>query len=191
VGGLGEPNRGEGEDAALPAGIDEATKEWAAAAPSLRSENLDPYLTLAASLINVSMGAQVSDEVLAFINGLLGESEAARNVAANALSERGEDEQPAALDVLFATTRRLQDGEAVIRGAVLWVGKTPALEQAAAAAVEVHCWGARLTPGVVVELAISARPALIELVRRAAQDTSLHPSTRDAARQELEQLDGN
>lgn len=136
------------------------------------------------------MGAQVSDEVLAFINGLLGESEAARNVAANALSERGEDEQPAALDVPFATTRRLQGGEAVIRGAVLWVGKTPALEQAAAA-VEVHCWGARLTPGVVVELAISARPALIELVRRAVQDTSLHPSTRDAARQELEQLDGN
>ncbi|KEP38708.1 P-loop NTPase fold protein [Mycobacterium kansasii] len=185
------PSGEEGEDATLPEGIDESTKEWAAAPPSLSSENLDPYLTLAASLINVSMGAQVSDEVLAHINDLLGASEAARNVAADSLSERGEDEQLAALDVLFATTKRMEDGEAVIRGAVLWVGKTPALEQAAAAGVEAHCWGVRLTPGAVVELATSGRPALIGLVRRAAQDTSLHPSTQAAACEELEQLDGN
>jgi len=185
------PSGEEGEDATLPAGIDEATKEWAAAPPYLRSENLDPYLTLAASLINVSMGAQVSDEVLAHVDALLGQSEAARNVAANSLSERGEDEQLAALDVLFATTKRLEDGEAVVRGAVVWVGKTPALEQAAADGVEAHCWGTRLTPGAVVELANSGRPAFIELVRRAAQDTALHPSTQAAARDELEQLDGN
>lgn len=185
------PSGEEGEDATLPEGIDEATKEWAAAPPSLRSESLDPYLTLAASLINVSMGAQVSDEALALINALLGESEAARNVAADSLSDRGEDEQLAAIDVLFATTKRMEDGEAVIRGAVLWVGKTPALEQAAAAGVETHCWGARLTPGAVVELATSGRPAFIELVRRAARDTTLHPSTRTAASDELEQLDGN
>src|SRR5699024_12834961 len=100
-------------------------------------------------------------------------------------------EQLAALDVLFATTKRMEDGEAVIRGAVLWVGKSLALEQAAAAGVETHCWGARLTPGAVVELATSGRPALIELARRAAQDTSLHPLTRTAAREELEQLDGH
>ncbi|HMQ36077.1 MAG TPA: hypothetical protein PKA07_00830 [Micropruina sp.] len=185
------PSGEEGEDTTLPEGIDEATKEWAAAPPSLRSENLDPYLTLAASLISVSMGAQVSDEVLALVNDLLGESEAARNVAAESLSERGEDEQLAALDVLFATTKRMEDAGAVIRGAVLWVGKTPALEQAAAVGVEAHCWGARLTPGAVVELATSGRTALVDLVRRAAQDTTLHPSTQTAAREELEQLDGN
>lgn len=185
------PSGEEGKDATRPEGIDEATKEWAAAPPSLRSENLDPYLTLAASLIDVSMGAQVSDEALALINALLGEGEAARNVAADSLSERGEDEQLAAMDVLFATTKRMEDGEAVIRGAVLWVGKTPALEQAAAAGIETHCWGARLTPGAVVELATSGRPAFIELVRRAAQDTTLHPLTRETASDELEQLDGN
>jgi len=107
----------------------------------LRSEDLDSYLTLAASLINVSMGAQVSDEVIALVNGLLGESEAARNVASDSLSERSEDEQLAALDVLFATAKRMEDAGAVVRGAVLWVGKTPALEQAAAAGVGAHCWG--------------------------------------------------
>ncbi len=185
------PSGEEGEDAALPDGIDEATKEWAAAPPSLRSENLDPYLTLAASLINVSMGAQVSDEVLTLVNDLLGESEAARNVAADSLSERTEDEQLAALDVLFATTKRMEDAGAVVRGAVLWVGKTPALEQTTAAGVEAHCWGARLTPGAIVELATSGRPALIGLVRRAAQDTTLHPTTQAAARDEVEQLDGH
>lgn len=188
------PSRDDSEDdgdATLPDGIDEATKDWAAAPPSLRNENLDPYLTLAASLINVSMGAQVSDEVLALINNLLGESEAARNVAADSLSERSEDEQLAALEVLFSTAKRMEDAEAVIRGAVLWVGKVPALEQATAIGIEAHCWGARLTPGAVVELATSGRPALIELVRQAAQDTSLHTTTQAAARDELEQLDGN
>lgn len=185
------PSGEEDEDATLPEGIDEATKEWAAAPPSLRHENLDPYLTLAASLINVSMGAQVSDEVLALINDLLGASEAARNVAADALSERGEDEQLAALDVLFATAKRLDDGEAVVRGAVLWVEKTPALEQEVAAGVEAHCWGSRLTPGAIVELATSGRSAFIQLVRRASQDTTLHPSTHAAACQELEQVNGN
>lgn len=185
------PSGEEGEDATPPDGIDEATKEWAAAPPSLRDENLDPYLTLAASLINVSMGAQVSDEVLALINDVLGESEAARNVAAESLSERSEDEQLAALDVLFATTKRMEDAGAVIRGAVLWVGKTPSLEQATAAGIEAHCWGQRLTPGAVVELATSLRPVFIDLVRRAAQDTTLHATTQAAARDELEQLGGN
>lgn len=185
------PSGAEDEDATLPDGIDETTKEWAAASPSLRSENLDLYLTLAASLINVNMGAEVSDEVLTLINDLLGESEAARNVAAGSLSERGEDEQLAAMDILFGTTKRMENAEAVIRGAVLWVGKTPALEQATAAGVEAHCWGARLTPGAVVELATSGRRTLLDLVRRAAQDTTLHPSTQTAAGDELEQLDGN
>lgn len=185
------PSGEEGEDTTLPDGIDEATKEWAAAPPSLRNKNLDPYLTLAASLINVSMGAQVSDEVLALVHDLLGESEAARNVAADSLSERSEDEQLAALDVLFATTKRMEDAGAVIRGAVLWIGKTPALEQATADGVEAHCWGQRLTPGSVVELATSGRPALVELVRRAAQDTTLHATTQATARDELEQLDGH
>jgi len=185
------PSGEEDEDAMVPDGIDEGTKEWAAAPPSLRGENLDPYLTLAASLINVGMGAQVSDEVLALINSLLGESEAARNVAADTLCERGEDEQLAALDVLIAATKRTEDAESVIRGAVLWVAKSPTLADATAAGIEAHCWGARLTPGAIVELANSGRPALVALVRRAAQDTSLHPATQATARDELEQLSGN
>lgn len=185
------PASENGENATLPVGIDDATRDWAAAPPSLRNENLDPYLNLAASLINISMGAQVSDEVLALITDLLGESEAARNVAADSLSERSEDEQLAALDILLAATKRMEDAEAVIRGAVLWVARTPALEQAIADGVDAHCWGARLTPGAVVELATSGRSALISLVRRAAQDNMLHATTQAAARDELDQLDGN
>lgn len=164
---------------------------WAAAPPFLKVLNLDPYISLAASLINVRMGAQVSDDVLALINDLLGESEAARNVAADTLCERGQDEQLAALEVLIGATKRTDDAETVIRGAVLWVGKNPALEDATATGVEAHCWGARLTPGAIVELANSRRPALVALVQRAAQDASLHPSTQETARDELEQLDGN
>ncbi len=185
------PSGEEGEDATLPTGIDEGTKDWAAAPPILREENLDPYISLAASLINVSMGAQVSDDVLASINDLLGESEAARNVAADKLCERGQDEQLAALEVLIGATKRTDNAETVIRGAVLWVGKNATLEDTAAEGIESHCWGNRLTPGAIVELANSGRPSLIELVRRAAQDSSLHAATQEAARDELEQLDGN
>lgn len=179
------------EEVTLPEGIDEATRDWAASSPALRDEDLDPYISLAASLINVSMGAQVSDDVLGLINALLGESEAARNVAADTMSDRGQDEQLAALDVLIGATKRTDDAEAVIRGAVLWVSKNSTLEDAAATGIGSHCWGLRLTPGAIVELAGSGRPAFIELVRRAAVDTSLHPSVQAAAHDEVEHLSGN
>lgn len=184
-------NPGEDDEAAPPGGIDEATKDWAASSPALRDENLDPYISLAASLINVSMGAQVSDDVLGLIEALLGESEAARNVAADTLTDRGQDEQLAALDVLIGATKRTDDAEAVVRGTVLWVTKNHTLEDAAAGGIASHCWGQRLTPGAIVELATSGRPALVELVRRAASDTTLHPSVQEAARDELEQVSGN
>lgn len=185
------PSGEEDGEVALPKGIDEGTKEWAAAPPFLREENLDPYINLAASLINVSMGAQVSDDLLTFITNLLGESEAARDVAVDELCKRGQDEQLAALDVLIGTARRTDNAESVIRGAVLWVDKNPALEDATATGIESHCWGTQLTPGAIVELANSRQAALVALVRRAAQDTSLHPATQTAARDELGQLDGN
>lgn len=180
-----------GEESAVPEGIDEATRDWAASSPALQDEDLDPYISLAASLINVSMGAQVSDDVLELISALLGESEAARNVAADTLIERGQDEQLSALDVLIGATKRTDDAEAVVRGAVLWVSKNHTLEEAASAGIVAHCWGPRLTPGAIVELAGSGRPTLIELVRRAATDTSLHPSVQAAASDEVEQLSGN
>ncbi|MFF2622998.1 KAP family P-loop NTPase fold protein [Oerskovia jenensis] len=182
---------GGDEEATLPDGIDEATKDWAASSPALRDENLDPYISLAASLINVSMGAQVSDDVLGLIEALLGEGEAARNVAADTLCERGQDEQLAALDILIGSTKRAEDAEAVVRGTVLWVTKNHSLEDASAGGIASHCWGQRLTPGAIVELANSGRPALVDLVRRAASDTTLHPSAQEAARDELEQLGGN
>lgn len=48
-----------------------------------------------------------------------------------------------------------------------------------------------MTPGAIGELASSGRAAFLGLVRRAAQDTTLHPSTQAAAHDELEQIDGN
>nr|WP_269940105.1 P-loop NTPase fold protein [Arthrobacter sp. HY1533] len=186
-----KPSGEASEDSTLPAGIDEGTRDWAAAPPFLRDENLDPYINLAASLINVSMGAQVSDDVLSLINDLLGESEAARNVAADELCKRGQDEQLAALDVLVSATKRSDSAETVVRGAVLWVGKNVALEDAAATGIESHCWGSRLTPGSIVELANSGSSALIALVRHAALDASLHATTQETARDELEHIDGN
>lgn len=185
------PAEVEGAGGTLPEGIDEGTKDWAASPPFLRDLDLDPYLNLAASLINVSMGAQVSDDVLTLITDVLSESEAARNVAVDTLCKRGQDEQLAALEVLIGATKRTENAETVIRGAVLWVVKNSTLDDAAAEGIESHCWGSRLTPGAIVELANSGRPALVALVGRAASDASLHPSTRETARDEMEVLNGN
>lgn len=175
----------------LPDGIDEATRDWAATPPFLRLEELDPYITLAASLINVNTGALVSDEVLTLVNDLLNDSEAVREVAAESISTRTQDEQLAAVDVLVGTAKRMENAEAVVRGAVLLVSKNPSIAREAAEAIAGHCWGPRLTAGAVVELANSGRSELVSLVRRAAQDQSLHPVTKQAALGELEQLNGN
>uniref|UniRef100_UPI001F411F9E KAP family P-loop NTPase fold protein n=1 Tax=Mycobacterium paraintracellulare TaxID=1138383 RepID=UPI001F411F9E len=59
-------------DAEKPDGIAAETRDWAAAPPSLATKRLDRYLDLAASLINVGAGEQVSDNVIRLGSTLLG-----------------------------------------------------------------------------------------------------------------------
>lgn len=168
-----------------PAGIAVETKHWADSPPPLVDVELGNYLALAASLLDVSTGAQVSDTTVALVRRLLSESEADREAAAEALGRRPVDEQRAALALLFGEARRTDDATVVVAGACLWARQSADLVEAIAVGVREDCWGQRLTSGAVVDLFSSAIPALQQLVRDAAEDTTLDPVTRRAAEEEI------
>lgn len=174
-----------------PAGVAVETKHWADSSPSLTGVELGNYLNLAASLLDVSTGTQVSDATVALVRRLVSESQADREAAAEALGQRPVDEQRAALTLLFTEARRSDDATTVVAGACLWAQQSADLVDAIATGVREDCWGQRLTSGAVVDLFSSAVPALQQLVRDAAQDQTLDAATRQAAEEEIGVSGGN
>jgi hypothetical protein len=174
-----------------PTGIATETRHWAASRPSLIDVQLGNYLTLAASLLDVSTGSQVSDATVALVRRLLSESQADRESAAEALGQRPVDEQRAALPLLFAEARRGGDATTVVTSACLWARQSTDLVDTIAASVREDCWGLRLTSGAVVDLFGSGLPALQQLTRDAAEDATLDPATRQAALEEIGAPDGH
>ncbi len=172
--------RGEAKDP--PQGVSPETRDWAAAEPSLGTVNLDQYLTLAASLLNVSAGSQVSDQVSALVRALIAEGEAARAAAIQQLTGFPEGEQRDGVELLFASARHLDDLDPLFASAIGWAKSNPALAEAVLAGIREN-W-ARLTTGAVVELANSGLPALTALVREAATDDTLDGMVHRAARME-------
>jgi KAP family P-loop domain len=168
-----------------PTGIADETRHWADSPPSLAHVQLGTYLALAASLLDITMGTQVSDATVAFVRRLLSESEADRESAAEALSQRPVEEQRAALTLLFAEARRSDDATIIVAGACLWAQQSTELVDDIAAGIQEDCWGSRLTSGAIVDLFSSGIPALQRLVHNATQDTTLEPGTRQAAVEEV------
>jgi len=117
-----------------PRGIAPETRDWARAEPLLADVELGNYLILAASLLNVSAGAQVSDATIALVRRLLAESQADRESAAEALARYPLEEQRAALTVLFGEVRRSDDAGAIVAAACLWARQAPALVETIATA---------------------------------------------------------
>jgi hypothetical protein len=70
-------------DADKPEKVDDGTKEWAAAGPSLRrvSGKIDTYLTVAATFTSFSAAEGLSSEVLALLDDLISDSDAVRRQA--------------------------------------------------------------------------------------------------------------
>jgi hypothetical protein len=174
-----------------PPGIAVETRDWARAQPSLAVIELGNYLNLAASLVNVSTGTDLTDATVALVRRLLSESQADQEAAAEALARRPLDEQRAALHLLFGDARRGDDASAVVAGACFWVKQSPALVETVAAGIREDCWGPRLTPGAVVDLANSSLEPLVQLVREATADMTLTPGTRQAAAEEIGTASGD
>ncbi|OUS91939.1 P-loop NTPase fold protein [Rhodococcus sp. NCIMB 12038] len=166
-------------EAAPPDGIDKRTQNWARSQPSLADEDLSPYLSLAATLLSISVGGQTTDRAGTLVSSLLGEGEAARDAALTQLSSLPVPEQESAFDYLVSSSRRLTDLDPMFTSIIRWADQLPALVPKAVRAIRDH-WR-NLTPGAVVELQNSQTDELRDLVREIANDSSIDPMTRVAA----------
>jgi hypothetical protein len=175
-----------GRSDAPPEGIEELTRDWARADPSLAGYDLTSYMRLAATLVNTSLGGSVSDEVLTLVQDLLDESsESVQLAALTRLGELAEADQASALTVLFESARRVEDLNAMLVMAIRWAKETPALADRVAVGIRENM--ARLTTAVPAELQACGLPVLAALVPEIAQSTSAQGDVIEAARIELGQ----
>ena len=166
-----------------PNDVSEESRPWAAAEPLLAGEDVGPYITLAASLTAIGPAAGLSDELADLVTQALGQSQAGRNNAVAAITERPALEQRRVLDVLLARTPQLEEITPAIVAIVAIAKGTKGLVPDAAAGVE-QVRG-RLEPGSIVELANSAVPDLVAVVERLAEDATVEEDVRVAAQQAL------
>ena len=170
---------GRAEAPSPPAGIEPATRGWAASSPSLVEVNLAPYLVLAASLLNVGVGGSVSDEVSALVRSSLVGGQAARDAAVEQLSQLPNGEQADAMELMFTIAGRTDDAEPMFTAAATWAASSPELAERVVAGVRAN-WN-RITVGAVVDLAQSGVPALRGLLPAIAADDALDAMVRAAA----------
>jgi hypothetical protein len=174
----------------MPDGVTSDTRDWAGARPWLAEKNLTHYLSLAASLVNVRAGEQVSDAVIRLVSDLLGEGGAVSEAALIGLTQLSEPEQRAAMELAFREGRKLTDTDGLFQMTVKWADTTPSLvDLVVAAATEMlH----RLGPGVPVAMAGSPRRDRYgPIIRRLASDTGIDPMVKTAAQMELENNRGH
>jgi len=173
--------RGETEDP--PNKIDGATRDWAGSEPALAAENLDPYLVLAASLLNVSAGGQVTDETATLVKAALSGGDAEAAAAVVKLAELPSTEQDAALNLLLASARRMPDLTKMFTAITAWAKAKPELADRVAEGMREY-WK-RLNVGGVVDISSSGVPALLALLPEIHNDRTLDQMTRDTAGSEV------
>lgn len=169
-----------------PDGISEESKEWAAAEPDLSSEKIGPYLTLAASLaIARQSGIPIDAELAALIADLTGDSEALRRTAVGKLVERSEEDQRTAVEALFAHARRQEEAGKTVSSLIDVAGNAPNLAQDIATGLKESCW-TQIDVGNAVELASSDAASLKAAAQQLADDDSIEPEVRQAAKNVLD-----
>ena len=172
----------ETEGVSRPERISETTKVWAASEPHLADIELGPYITLAATLISSSLGAELSDELAALVGRLIGPSIADRGLAQEALAKRPMSDRRLAVNGLLGRARRVEDVADTIEALISIAKSSGELAGEIAAGIRQDCWR-RIDPGSVAGLAGSDVAALVALVQDIANDEGLEADVRQAARQ--------
>lgn len=167
-----------------PEGIDAGTKEWARAEPSLADIDLTGYVRLAASLLNTTLGAAVSDAVVELVRDLLDDSEPIRMAALVAARGLAPAEQVAAVELLIDNGLRADDANSMWLSAIRWAPGDEAVANTVVDAVRQHM--ARLTIAVPFELKAAGLPALAALLPEIASSAVVPVEVAEAARMELE-----
>ena len=169
-----------------PDGISDESREWAAAEPDLASEQIGPYLTLAASLaITRQPGTPMDAELAALIADLSNNAEALRRPAVEKLAQRAEEDQRLAIEGLFDQARRQTDGGPTLTSLIEIAGEVPALAGDIASGLKESCWK-QIDVGNAVDLANSKAEPILALARDLADDKKVKPEVAQAARNVLE-----
>jgi len=176
----------KGEPGSKPDGVSEDSKDWAAAEPDLATEKIGPYLTLAASLaITRQSGMPLDAELAALIADMTGDSETLRRQAVEKLVQRSEEDQRTAMEALFAQARRQEEGGKTVSSLIDIAGHAPGLAQDIAAGLKESCWK-QIDVGNAVEMAASKAPPIKAKARELADDTTVDPEVRQAAKNLLD-----
>lgn len=171
---------GRGETESSPDGkIDAATRDWAASDPSLAGEDLDPYLVLAATLLNVRSGGQVSDVTAALVKAALTGGSAEADAAVETLAALPPSEQADALNLMFRTARRMPDLTKMFTAASNWATATPALAERVADGIRE--FKKRLNAEAVVDMKQSGVAELLAVVAEIRDDPDADQMARDVA----------
>lgn len=174
----------EGKSAPLIKGVavSDATKPWAGADPRLADEDLDRYISLAASLAAASVRGGMSDEHRELVRELIGDSDANRDEAIARVGKLPIDDQRAIVEALFTESRRATS-VVNITTALVGLGRSEAsLVGDIAAGIRTRMWR-RLEEACAVRLAKSDVDQFVELARAMSADAELGPSVREAASQ--------
>jgi hypothetical protein len=169
-----------------PEGIRPETREWAGSEPSLAGEDLDAYLTLAATLVAATTATGLSDELRTLVRHLLGSEQLRSDQAIETLGKRPPEEQRRIVDALFDETRRANDAEPIIE-MLLKVGNAmPLVVDDIADRLHGTLW-ARLGAGNAFDLGTSKPERFKALARELVADQATSESVRNAAQTALEQ----
>ena len=175
----------KGEDKQGPEGVSADSKDWAGAEPSLASESIGPYLTLAASLAVVSVATPMDEELAAILARLTGASEADRRSAIAGLPNVPVRDQRTLLEGLFGRARLSDDVSVIVQAAVAIANQTPELAEEAAAGIKENCWQ-QLDAGSAVDIASSPQPRMKDLAKALSTDPSANADVKQAAKEVLE-----
>jgi len=168
-----------------PKGISEGTRDWAAAEPKLAGVELGPYITLAATLVSASLGGALSDEMMALVTRLLGDSEADRANAQEALAKRPVADRRQAVGALVNRARRVKDTTPIV-DALIGIAKTTSeLANEIVLAISQDC-SRKMEPAAVASLFSSGVDPLVALVTQLSTDPGVEADVREAAKQILE-----
>lgn len=171
---------GRGETETAPDGIRNETRAWAAADPPLVGEDLNSYISLAATFAAASMRGGMSDELRELVRQLVSDSEAVRDVAADALAAKSLDEQRAVVDALIIHSRHVES-VVLITEALIAIGKqTSDLAGDIALGIHERMWR-RLEAACALNLAMSEVEPFVALARAMAADESLDAEVQQAA----------
>jgi KAP family P-loop domain len=176
---------GRGADAA-PKGVGPETRDWAGSEPSLASQDLDAYLTLAATLVAASTATGLSDELREVVRDLLGSEQLRANQALETLAKRRPEEQRRVVEALFDETRRADDVEPIIETLIKVGNAIPLVVDDIADRLRNALW-ARLGAGNAYDLGASKHERFKALARDLVAEEATPESVRRGAQTALEQ----